>query len=348
MPTNVAGNIASQQSYAVPTPAFGSFTSKGVPDHPLLTLYRERIGDITEKTQDWVGMFCEPTILDYVEVPEGRMAFTRSGRDQRRAQPQSIIAKIIELDFPEKYDLASAVTADSWWYGMTPQLLYKHTVEPLLADRRLCTQLILGKALALSGWYNADQVPPPWEANAFDGGHDHYLSYANEGALSPEVSSYAKLHIQHHGVPGQVVCQINSATAAETEQQFGGFAESAAYENLPIIKDMVELGFQMGTSLAGVPTIINDWIPPFYALYTAFEPTYKPMMWRTTVNEETARLIVRENTLIPNCEFQWFGDYVRFGAATIIYPEMGVAVKLDAGGSSDYYVAPTGILDIAV
>lgn len=352
MPQTIAG----QQSYGAPAPGFGPYISGYLPTQPLLTEYRTAISQYVQGTEempgtsDLIGLYCEPTILDSVAMDQGKMAFTKAGKDGGRPDPQHIPTKVLNLTSPEKYWLASAVTQDSWWNGMTEAQLRQATMGPLVADRELVIRLILGTMLTPSAWYNADQTPPQYAFNSFDATHDHYITYANAGVLTPEVSSYAKWHITHHvgqGV-GDVICQVNSATTVAVEQEYGGFDATAVYQNLPVIQRMVEFGFRPGQPLAGVPTVINDFIPQGYALYTLMSPIAKPAMWRTTVNPETAGLIILENSTIPNVEFKWFGDYVRFGAPTVYRPEMGVAVKLDVAQAGDAYTAPTGILDIAV
>ena len=348
MPQTIAG----QQTYGAPAPSFGSFQSGFLPDQPLLTEYRTAINAYVQGrpgapgTQDLIALYCEQTILDAVQMQQGRMAFQLGGADGSRPDPQHMPVIITPIARPKKFMLASAVNQDAWWNGMTPELLREHTIGPLLADRLLCNQLIVGVALTTSGWYNADQTPPPYLSNTFDGSHDHYIGVNQSNVLTPENHSYAAWHIGHHGVPDQVICQTNSATRCAVEQEYGGFQTAADYENLPFIQDLNKFGFRLGTPMSGVPTIFNDSIPIGYALYTAMSSLGKPMMWRTPYNPETRNLIVFENNDVPNCEYKWFGDYIRFGWPTIYRPEMGVAMKLDAANS--VYSAPTGILDIAV
>jgi hypothetical protein len=348
MPQTIAG----QQTSTMPTPNFGSFQSGFLPDEPLMTEYRTAISLYVEGqpgnpgTQDLIAAWCELTIMDTIEMSQRSMEFTLAGKDTGRPDPQHVGTVITPIVAPKKFWLASAVNQDAWWNGMTPERLREHTIMPLQADRRLCNRLIIGTALTGSGWYNADQTPPPYLMNTFDSSHDHYISYDQDGIVTPENHSYAKWHIGHHGVPDQVVCITNSATRCAIEQEYGGFQTTADYENLPLIQDLNKLGFTYGTPMSGVPTLFNDAVPTGYALYIALSSFGKPMMWRHPLNDETKTLIRMENNDIPNVEFKWWGDYIRFGWPTIVRPEMGVAMKLDATGDVAY-AAPSGILAIA-
>lgn len=350
MPQTIAG----QQTTTMPSPSFGSFQSGFLPDEPLLTVYRTAISVYVEGqpgnpgTQDLIAAWCEFTTADTIEMGQRSMEFRRLGKDGGRPDPQHIDTIIQTITAPEKFGLASAVNQDAWWNGMTPERLREHTMAPIQADRRLCNRLILGTALTGSGWYNADQTPPPYLMNTFDSSHDHYISVAQAGVITPENHSYAKWHIRHHGVPDDipVVCITNGATRCANEQEFGGFQTSADYENLPLIQELNKLGFIYGTPMSGVPTLFNDAIPTGYALYIALSGMWKPMMWRHPLAPETKSLLRFENNAIPNCEYKWWGDYIRFGWPTIVRPEMGVAMKLDASGANDAYAAPTGILTI--
>jgi len=333
-------------SYGAP-PNYGAYTSDYVPDYPQIVMMKESIELRKVHTRKFLQEFCEITFDSQVQVSTAGVKMQEVGRDLAAPNPQHMPEYWLDINPPRKFQAGTAVTTDAFYHGMSEAKLRRNTMAPLIADQEWCEQFIIGTALTPAGFYNADLTPPPVGANVFTSAHLHYLTFAAGGVLLPEVSSYAKWHISHHGYNGaSVVCFVNSATAVLFEQEYGVMGADA-YETLPMIQSLISYGFQPGTPLSGVPTLLTDWVPIGYALYLALGEE-KPMVWKPENRPETIDVLMFQDVPIPNSQYHWWGTATRYGAPTIVSPGQGVAVQLDADEAEDAYVAPTGILDIAV
>ena len=334
-------------SYGV-APNYGAFTSDYVPDYPQIIKFKESIELRKAWTRQFLQMFCEITFDSQIEVATSGVRMQEVGRDMAAPNPQHTPRYMLDINPPRKFQAGTAVTQDAFYHGMSAAKLQQQTMAPLVADQIWCEQFIMGTALTPAGFYDADLTPPPEGANTFTSAHDHYVVFANSGNLTPEVSSFAKWHIAHHGYAGgSVVCFTNSATGTLFEQEFGTISATNYYQTMPFIEALIKYGFQPGMPLSGVPTLLTDWVPIGYALYMALGEE-KPMVWKPENRPETVDLLFTQEVPIPNSQYKWWGTATRYGAPTIQSPGQGVAVQLDGAVDGDAYTAPSGILDISV
>lgn len=323
----------------MPVTVPGAMTKDGVPLDRLRTVLTEDIGFHREDLADLKGLFCEEGNDTTYDIATTSMQMRPIGDDNRPFR-QHVDSFEIAIPAPKRYGVASAITAGAWERGLSSERIRMHATEALKADRKHVIGVIVDRIFATAGWYQAWMTPPPFQSFTHTSSHSHYLAYNVGGLLNVTIPSAAKLHITHHGGDGsKVVGWINSTQAAALEQ-FAEFDSSSTLMDNPIVTQLQRVGFQAAFPLAGVPHMINDWIPDNYACYLDFEQ--KPFYWRSD-SEQERDLIIYEQETVPNAGTYWFGEYVRYspdGGPAVVRPNAGVAVYLASGT----YSAPTALI----
>ena len=325
----------------MPVTVPGPMTKDGVPLLKLYTKIMDDIGFYKEEMADLIGMFCETgtdTQADIATVSMQMHPVAAGGRPFI----QHVDTYELDIAAPKRFGVAAGLAADAWEAGLSSHRINQHAESALKADRAHCICVIIDRIFATAGWYGAWMTPPPFQASTFLASHTHYLGYNVGGLPSITIASDAKEHIAEHGGDGsQVVGWINSKAAAALE--VSSELANSAIMNTPFIQKLQTMGFTPAFPLAGVPHMINNWIPENYCCYLDFEQ--KPMYWRYD-SEEQRNLIVYDQETKPNASNFWFAEYMRWspnGGPTILRPNAGVAVRLNSGT----YAAPTSLIPTA-
>lgn len=310
----------------------------------LYTLMMEDVGMHNRQVYDLRGVFCQMGTDTVADIATASIQFHPLA-PAGRPFIQHVDAYELNIAAPKRYGAAAGIDAGAWEAGISSDRINLHRSELLNADIEHVTCVIMDRIFATSGWYGGWMTPPPFMGYTFVGTHTHYLAADTNGVPTVTHASQAKQHIVHHGGNGSgVVGWMNSNTGALLEQS-AEFADNAQM-NLPIIQRLQSLGFVPGLTLAGVPHMINDWVPDYYVAY--LDLAQKPMYWRYD-SEQQRDLIIYDamgNTM-PNAGQYWAEEFVRWspnGGPTVLRPNAGVVWYLN--GAS--YVAPTSLIPTAV
>jgi hypothetical protein len=327
-------------------PNYGAYTSDYVPEYPQLLLTKASIETRKQNTRGFLGMFCDMTLEQQVEVLTSGIRMQEVGFDMGAPQPQHTPRYLLDINPARKFMATTAVTTDAFRKGMSQFKLQRQTMAPLIADQEWCEQFVIGTALTPYGWYSNDLKPPRVGPNTFTSAHQHYVAFKAAGVPQPQIAAYAKWHIGHHGYNSDnVISLVHSGTAALFEQTYGTISETAYYAVIPFIQDLIQYGFRPGMPMSGVPTLISDWVPMGYQLFIALGEE-KPMVWKVLRDPASVDAYMDQDVPIPNSQYHWWSTLTRYGAPTIQSPGQGVAVQLTAANDGDAYATPSGMLDI--
>lgn len=304
----------------------GALTTDGVPLDRLRTEVFDSVERHNETMRDWIGLLAgAPTNKTTANVRTRGMRFERMGGDTTEPFVQSVPRYTVDLNEPEYYIMAGAITQKAWLKGMDAGEVRELGVEAVNADRRLVTNLMLQEMLTDGGWYAAGLTPPAFKNNTFDGGHDHYLGFNVAGVPTAASIVQAKHHITEHGYGDDLVCFLNNDQISEWEQDADMVTATAEMDS-PLVQRLLEFGYMPSFRLSGVPIIAEDWVPSNYG--AMFSVSAHPLRWRITDNPASANMLEWDQS--PSAQYNVWNEFVRVGAATVVLPGAGVSMYFNS------------------
>lgn len=314
--------------------ASGLYTTDNVATSQLYTELARDITLYNKQEQSFLERFCKRTTQKTVRVTQQAQRFKKAGRDMDEPQWDRHVYRDIDLTAPVPYQLSSGFTKLALEEGVSSAEIRDLQADAIAADQRLLQETVLKSMLNDGGFWDASMslAPPSYRSNTFLTTHDHYLAASVSGTIATTHVTDAKQHIQEHGygLDGGLVAFINSAQAELLENVA---ALTNNYMPTPTISQLQSQGVigSVGTVIAGVPLVVNDWIPAYYMLVVDLNTT--PCRWRDVEGTGTGLITDTEDDFLKNLT-----KYRRWVSSTVVHKGAGVCYYLNSGTWTD----PTG------
>jgi hypothetical protein len=315
-------------------PANGAFTTDQVALQQLYTEFQDGVSEAAAAGNAFLRQFCTETKKKTVRVRQRTVTAQHLGSDT--TVPDMNRKDYVEFDLaePERWGLKSAVTREAVDRGIDSSEIRSEHQEMMDGMDRLLAETVLQSMLINGGFWDGAMaaVPPAYKKNTFLVTHDHYLARAGAGV--PLLSDFTRLKrtITEHGYGRDFVGLINGDTAEQIENK-AEWATAPGPMTTPVMAKLQDLGVTPGLNAAGLPVVVEDWIPSGYVLVASLQ--IKPCYWRNPENHGSE--IDTELDTTQRGQYSWISEYFRYTSCRVVHRGAGAALYL--GGAA--WVDPT-------
>jgi hypothetical protein len=312
--------------------AEGLYTTDQVASSKLYTEFMQSIELTAPRRELFRDLFCNRTEKTTVRVTQSALRFVKGGFDESEPPRDRTAYREISLPTPRKFELAAGFTKEAWERGLDSSEVRTLNQDALAADERLIQELVLSAMLTDGGFWDANMTlaPPAFQSNSFTTSHDHYLAANATGEPTLAHVAAAKHHLVEHGYGGFIGFWPSSM--AELVEGKAEWETTANYVSTPVIARLQEQGIMPGETFvaAGVPFVINDWLPEHYFMVLA--TNVRPCHWRDVEGPGKDLITYSVDDFTKTID-----EYRRYGSVKVTSRGAGVVYYLNSGT----YSSPT-------
>ena len=334
-------------------PGSGMYTSG---DIVLQRLYNEivRMVDMDANTPNpFRSLLCRDTTKEKVRITQRQQRFYKGSEG---ASPDHQKLGWADMTLPDLafYELGSAASATAIEQGMTAEEARDMAIDALGADFRLQQQLVIEAVMTSGAFWDANMTvaPPPYKISTFATSHNHYTGVNQSGVPTLANITAMKHNIIEHGYGttdngGALVCFLNSGNA-ESIENAAEWKTTSNYVGTPILETLQKSGLWPSgiagawMQAAGIPLIVEDWVPANYLVMLDLGVPDKMCRWRLPDTDPSFGINTKGLIMETGADkFKWLiTRYRRWGSCMVVHRGAGAVTYLSSAQSA--YVSPTG------